>query len=87
MRIADLAEQLRERQRIKAQTEGGIYADTVTVMAALSDADIVDSYITCSNCGTKEVNPIRLGFLICRATDAEHFFDLLDAEPKQSHAH
>ena len=87
MQISDLANPLRERQRIKARTEGGMYIQPAVVVDNLPDADIVDSYITCPDCGTKEVNPLRLAFLVCQATNRDRFFDLLDAEPKPSHAH
>jgi hypothetical protein len=87
MQISDLANPLREHQRIKARTEGGMYIQSAAVVDNLTDADIVDSYITFPDCGTKEVNPLRLAFLICQATNSDHFVDLLDAEPKQRHAH
>jgi hypothetical protein len=87
MPISDLANPLRERQRIKARTEGGMYIQSAAVVDNWPEADIVDSYITCSDCGTKEVNPLRLAFLVCQATNRDHFFDWLEAEPKPRHAH
>ena len=87
MQISDLANPLRERQGIKARTEGGRYIQSAAVVDNLPDRDIVDSYITCPDCGTKEVHPVRLAFLIGQATNADHFFDLLDAQAQQRHAH
>ena len=87
MQISELANPLRERQRIKARTESGMYIQSAAVVDNLPDAEIVDSYLTCPDCGTKEVDPLRLAFLVCQATNRDHFVDLPDAEPKQRHAH
>ena len=86
MQISELAEQLRERQRIKAQTEGGIYVIAANVAETLPDEAVVDSYITCAHCQTKEVSSARLNVLISQAHCTDSFFNLLDAEHK-SHAH
>ncbi len=85
MTISELAEQLRQRQRDRAATEGGIFIESAKMLDTLPDGNVVDSYITCSSCGRKEVNPVRLALLIRRAVNVENFFDLLDAEQKHSH--
>ncbi len=45
----------------------------------IPDREMVLSYITCARCGARECDDATLRNLIARATDAENFFDLLDA--------
>ena len=61
-----LAQELRQRQYGRGLVEKK-YID------ALSDNDIIDSYITCSACGAKLVPLDDLDLLIKRARSAEQF--------------
>jgi hypothetical protein len=71
MTISQLAQELRERQYQLGAIPGEI-------IDALSDIALIDSYITCSCCGKKQVNEIQLHIAIENAKDADHFFDLCD---------
>ena len=66
-----LARELRQRQYAK-----GIVPESV--INALSDDEIIDSYITCPACGAKDVPAHELRTVIALATDANSFFDLCD---------
>jgi hypothetical protein len=61
-----LAKALRQRQYAR-----GLVAKKY--IDALSDDDIIDSYITCSGCGAKLVPLDDLDLLIQRARSAEQF--------------
>ena len=61
-----LAQELRQRQYARSLVEKK-YID------ALSDDDIIDSYITCSGCGAKLVPLDDLDLIIKRARSAEQF--------------
>jgi hypothetical protein len=69
-----LARELRQRQR-----EQGFL--TPEIIDAVSDDQIIDSYITCSHCGTKQVNQQELRDIISIAETVEHFFALCDSLP------
>jgi hypothetical protein len=49
------------------------------VAARTSDTQIIESYITCSGCGAREVNDFELYRAISQADSAEGFFSILDA--------
>ena len=67
-----LVQELRERQISLGKVEENI-------VNSLSDDDIIDSYITCSNCGEKEItDDVLLNSLIKNAENAEDFFIMLD---------
>lgn len=66
-----LAQELRQRQYNFGQVERRI-------IDALSDDDIIDSYITCSGCGEKQVTATQLEAAIEAANNAEGFFALCD---------
>ncbi len=66
-----LAQELRQRQYTFGQVERRI-------IDALSDDDIIDSYITCSGCGEKQVDATQLEAAIKAASNAEEFFALCD---------
>jgi hypothetical protein len=68
---AQLAQALRQRQ----YTYGYIPRRMID---AVSDEDIIDSYITCSCCGEKQVTPQELETAIEQASDAYHFLTLCD---------
>jgi hypothetical protein len=69
MTTHDLAQQLRERQRAAGMVESGL-------IDALSDDDIIDCYVTCSDCGKRQVAGKRLETAIANAADADGFFRL-----------
>jgi hypothetical protein len=70
MRKHELALQLRQRQYALGEVEREL-------IDALSD-DIIDSYITCSHCGEKQVDGPRLALAVAKATDADGFFGECD---------
>lgn len=72
MTDAELAEQLRERLRIKKLVP-------LDIIESTSDFDMIDSYITCSCCGEKQVDEHELRGAIKAATSAGHFMDICDA--------
>jgi hypothetical protein len=72
MQKHELATQLRHRQYNYGQVDR-------STIDALSDDDIIDSYITCSCCGKIQVNEQQLQSAIEIATDADSFFQICDA--------
>jgi hypothetical protein len=52
------------------------------IVEALSDDDIIDSYITCSCCGEKQVQEPQLTAVIARAANTDEFFDLCETVAK-----
>ncbi len=44
----------------------------------IPDDAVIDSYITCSCCGEKQVNEVQLIQSINEANSANHWFDVLD---------
>ena len=46
---------------------------------AVSDSRVIESCITCVDCGRREVDDSELYRVISAAADAEDFFELLDA--------
>jgi len=71
MNKKDLAQELRERQ-IRA---GYIPENIINL---LSDDKIIDSYITCSQCGEKDITDDMLDLSIKRAKNTDNFFDIID---------
>lgn len=67
-----LAHELRQRQY-----DNGILDRSV--IAALSDDEIIDCYITCSDCGEKQVPSSALGYVIELALNVNHFLDICDS--------
>jgi hypothetical protein len=66
MRKLELAKQLRQR----------LYEDKSTVKStvdALSDDEVIDSYVTCSRCGKKEIGEEELRRAITHAGDIDQF--------------
>jgi len=70
-----LAQQLRQRQ----YTQGHLPRHLID---AVSDEDMIDSYITCSCCGEKQVTPQQLEVAIAQAHDASHFLTICDEQPR-----
>lgn len=66
-----LAQELRQRQYKRGLVERWM-------IDALADDDIIDSYITCSGCGEKQVDTQNLALAIDRAQDANQFLQLCD---------
>ena len=71
---AQLAQALRQRQ----YTQGYLPRRMID---AVSDDDIIDSYITCSCCGEKQVTLQELETVIEQASDAYHFLTLCHGPP------
>src|SRR5262245_20838752 len=75
MTKADLASQLRQRQRkIKILTPGRL-----ATMERLSDDTIIDCYMTCAECGAKQAEGEELDQIIADSHCAEDFFDRCNA--------
>jgi hypothetical protein len=73
MKQRELGEILRQRQYAK----GIVPAD---IIASLTDELIIDSYITCSCCGKKQVNDTKiLNQIIAQSDTVDEFFDSCDA--------
>ncbi len=70
-----LAQALRQRQYAKGLLPR-------RMIDAVSDDDIIDSYITCSCCGEKQVTPQELEEVIAQAVDGDHFFQLCDEKAR-----
>jgi hypothetical protein len=68
----ELASELRQRQYALGRVERRL-------IDALTDDEMIDTYITCSGCGEKQVEGLVLEQAIAAASDAEHFFALCDA--------
>lgn len=71
MHKADLAHALRQRQHALGEVPG-------EMIDALSDDAIIDSYITCSCCGEKQVTHRQLRKAIFMAKDADGFFNVCE---------
>jgi hypothetical protein len=72
MKHAELAKQLRQRQYI-----AGIAPREM--IDSLSDSQIIDTYITCSCCGVKQINDTTLlKKIITKANSVDEFFDACD---------
>jgi hypothetical protein len=71
MNMTQLAQELRERQ----YKLGTVPREMID---ALTDVAIIDSYITCSCCGAKQVNEAQLHVAISSAENADHFFQICD---------
>jgi hypothetical protein len=72
-----LARELRRRQYALGEVEWWM-------IDGLSDDEIIDSYITCSCCGEKQVDARQLETAIAKAHGAEHFFRICNRLAKQS---
>jgi hypothetical protein len=71
MKKHQLAHELRQRQYALGEVERWM-------IDSLSDDEMIDSYITCSCCGEKQVNQRELATAIAKARSAEHFFRICD---------
>lgn len=78
MNSATLANDLRQRQYALGEVPREL-------IDALTDAQLIDTYITCSCCGEKQVTPWQLRKAIFLARDADSFFDAVGALSR-SHA-
>ena len=67
-----LAQALRQRQYHLALIEKQL-------IDAVPDDALIDSYITCSDCGEKQVAPQELTTAIELAASADQFFDLCES--------
>ena len=72
MNSASLANELRQRQYALGEVPR-------EMIDALTDAEMIDTYITCSCCGEQQVTPWQLRKAIFLADDADSFFDAVDA--------
>ena len=71
MHKGDLAHALRQRQHALGEVPG-------EMIDTLSDDAIIDSYITCSCCGEKQVTRRQLRKAIFLAKDVDSFFHVCD---------
>lgn len=71
----ELAQQLRERQLKFGKVSQAL-------IDACSDDQIIDSYITCSQCGDKEVTAPQLASAIKQANNVDEFFNICEAFSK-----
>ena len=71
MHKADLAQELRKRQYALGEVPG-------EMIEALSDDEMIDSYITCSYCGEQQVTRRQLRKAIFMAKDADGFFNVCE---------
>jgi hypothetical protein len=75
-----LALQLRQRQYALGKVERHL-------IDSLSDDEIIDSYVTCSHCGKKQVEGQRLEAAVVRARSAEDFLRICNEASNDSHGH
>jgi hypothetical protein len=71
MTKSELAAQLRQRQREKKILPPEILA----VMEQMGDDAIIDSYVTCAECGVKQAEGAELERIVAESHCAEDFFD------------
>ena len=76
----ELAQELRESQYQKKLVAKAL-------VDALTDDQMIDSYITCSDCGEKQVTEQQLPNLIATAKDANEFFRLCDRNTSPHKVH
>jgi Cys-tRNA synthase (O-phospho-L-seryl-tRNA:Cys-tRNA synthase) len=69
---SQLATKLRQRQ----YNFGMVDKQTIDL---LTDDQIIDSYITCSCCGDKQVDEIQLPRIIEQSHDVDDFFEFCDS--------
>jgi hypothetical protein len=79
MTKTELASQLRRRQ-----LERGLVPKWMVEM--LDDDAIIDSYVTCAECGVKQAEGAELARIIAESHCAEDFFDLCN-EAAKGHKH
>jgi hypothetical protein len=79
MKASKLAQELRERQ----YAQGIVPRELIDM---LPDDAIIDSYITCSGCGQKQVNEAQLPIAIKKARNADHFIQIIN-RLSQNHTH
>ena len=72
MSPATLATELRQRQYALGELPRAL-------IDALSDDEMIETYITCGCCGEKQVTGWHLRKAIFLANDADSFFDAVDA--------
>jgi len=81
MTTSELAAQLRKRLIDKKLVDPAL-------LHSISDDQVIDSYITCSCCGEKQVNDsAELACIIERSDSAEKFFELCAVNAKVKHRH
>jgi hypothetical protein len=75
MTKAELAEQLRQRQREK----NILPPASLAAMGRLDDHTIIDYYVTCVECGAKQAEGEELERIIAESHCADDFFDRCNA--------
>jgi len=81
MTTSELAAQLRKRLIDKKLVDPSL-------LHSISDDEVIESYITCSCCGEKQVNDSAvLARIIERSDSAETFFELCAGDAKAKHRH
>lgn len=79
MQVSELATELRRRLIDKGLA-------TARQLRSISDMTVIDSYITCSCCGERQIESTdELAQIIQQADTVETFFDLCDA--RSNHVH
>lgn len=73
----DLANELRQRQHQLGEVSREL-------IDALNDDEIIDSYITCSCCGKKQVEANQLSQAIANANNVVEFFAICDTVARLS---
>jgi hypothetical protein len=71
MNKQQLARRLRQRQYFHGEVSRSL-------IDALSDDEIIACYITCPDCGEKQVEGPQLALVIARAADDDEFLDTCD---------
>ena len=71
MTVSQLANRL--RKRLFRTTDIPKY-----VLKNTSDEEILDAYITCSDCGKRQLDDDELDFAVEEATSSKHFIDIVD---------
>ncbi len=80
MEKRQLAQELRERQYKTG------YVDR-RVIDRLADADIIESYITCSQCHQRYVTPAEEAAALTMAANADQFLEMCERVAAQKHRH
>jgi len=75
-----LAKELRERQYNLGIVDR-------RAIDALSDDQIINSYIECSCCGKRQVDSVMLVSVIYAADSTDHFFMLCNSQAHKSNTH
>ena len=79
MQKNELAHQLRKRQYAYG-------AAPKWLIDSLNDDEMINAYVTCSDCGHKQIPPSNLPTAVTMATDVNHFIKIIYNQHKQEHS-